>query len=38
MRDSQDRERSISFRTFAVIAVVFILAVAILTWETRRAC
>jgi hypothetical protein len=27
MRDSQDREGSISFRTFAVIAVAFILAV-----------
>jgi hypothetical protein len=32
MRDSQDREGSISFRTFAVIAVAFILAVAILAW------
>jgi hypothetical protein len=32
MRDSQDREGSIRFRTFAVIAVAFILAVAILTW------
>jgi hypothetical protein len=32
MRDSQDREGSISFRTIAVIAVAFILAVAILTW------
>ena len=31
MRDSQDREGLISFRTFA-IAVAFILAVAILTW------
>jgi hypothetical protein len=32
MRDSQDREGSISFQTFAVIAVAFILAIAILTW------
>ena len=32
MRDSQDREGLKSFRTFAVIAVAFILAVAILTW------
>jgi hypothetical protein len=32
MRDSQDREGSISFRTLAVIAVVFILTVAILSW------
>jgi hypothetical protein len=31
MRDSQDREGSISFRTFAVF-VAFILAIAILTW------
>jgi hypothetical protein len=31
MRDSQDREGSISFRALAVIAA-FILAVAILTW------
>jgi hypothetical protein len=31
MRDSQDREGSISFRTFAVL-VAFILAIAILTW------
>ena len=32
MRDSEDRESSISFRTLAAIAVAFILAVAILTW------
>jgi hypothetical protein len=31
MRDSQDREGSISFRAFAVV-VGFILAVAVLTW------
>jgi hypothetical protein len=31
MRDNQDREGSISFRAFAVIAA-FILAFAILTW------
>jgi hypothetical protein len=31
MRDRQDREGSISFRAFAVIAA-FILAVAILAW------
>ena len=30
MRDSQDREGN--FRRFAVVAVAFILAVAILTW------
>jgi hypothetical protein len=39
MRDSPDREASISFRTFAVIAVALILAVAILTggpWNTTR--
>jgi hypothetical protein len=30
MRDSQDREGSISFRTFAVVALI--LTVAILTW------
>ena len=30
MRDSQDREGS--FRRFAVIAVAFVLAVAIVTW------
>ena len=33
MRDSQDREGSISFRTFAVIAVAIILAIAVLAWE-----
>jgi cell division protein FtsN len=33
MRDSQDRERSISSRTFAVIAVAVILAIAALAWE-----
>jgi hypothetical protein len=32
MQDRQGREGSISFRTFAAIAVAFILAVAILTW------
>ncbi len=32
MRDSQNREGLNSFRTFAVVAVAFILAVAILTW------
>jgi hypothetical protein len=32
MRDSQDREGSISFRTLAVVAVAFILVIAILTW------
>jgi len=32
MRDSPDRNGSISYRTFAVIAGAFILAVAILTW------
>jgi hypothetical protein len=32
MRDSKDREGSISFRTLAVIALAFILVVAILTW------
>ena len=30
MRDSQDREGN--FRTFAVVTVAFMLAVAILTW------
>jgi hypothetical protein len=30
---SQDREGSISFRTFAVIAVAIILAIAVLAWE-----
>jgi cytochrome c-type biogenesis protein CcmH/NrfG len=32
MRDSQEREGSMSFRTFAVIAAAFVLTVAILTW------
>jgi len=32
MRDGQDREGSISYRTFAIIAVAFMLAVAILAW------
>jgi hypothetical protein len=32
MRDSQDREGSISFRTLAVVAVAFIVVIAILTW------
>jgi hypothetical protein len=36
MRDSEDRESSISFRTLAAIAVAFILAVAILTWGPRN--
>jgi hypothetical protein len=39
MRDGQDREGSISFRTFAVVAAAFILAVAILTggpWSTTH--
>jgi hypothetical protein len=34
MRDSQDREGNV--RRFAVIAVAFILAVAILTWGPRN--
>ena len=33
MQDRQDREGSTNFRTFAVVAAAFILAVAILTWE-----
>ena len=36
MRDSEDRESSISFRTLAAIGVAFILAVAILTWGPRN--
>ena len=32
MQDRQDREGSTNFRTFAVVAAAFILAVAILTW------
>jgi hypothetical protein len=33
MRDSQNREGSISLRTVAVIAVAIILAIAALAWE-----
>jgi hypothetical protein len=33
MRDSQDREAS--FRRFVVIAVAFVLAVAIVTWRQQ---
>ena len=33
MRDSQDREGS--FRRFAVIAVAFVLVVAVLTWRQQ---
>src|SRR5260370_51507 len=32
MRNGQDREGSISYRTFAIIAVAFMLAVAIILW------
>jgi hypothetical protein len=33
MRDRQDWKSSISFRTFAVIAVAIILAIAALAWD-----
>jgi hypothetical protein len=39
MRDSQDREGSLSYRAFVVIAIALILAVAILTggpWNTTH--